>query len=216
MVGHPAAGSGLEGSGGDGGAGAGPPHYRTLGVGLRCGRAWPGSSSRPVAPRPGPGAAAGVERGGGATARRGGHPTSQLVLEGGASVCLRTVWPQPVPQQLPELAAPAGVCLQASPRSVWSRGMSPSGRPSWRSRPPVGRRPNGLKPEYSLLMRPPSGRTRNCGASGCCRVSRRWWTPLARGRGSRPATMQRCAWRRARWNGWNWRATATAGPRLPS
>ena len=26
---------------------------------------------------------------------------------------------------------------------------------------------NGLKPEYSLLMRPTSGRTRNCGASGC-------------------------------------------------
>ena len=23
-------------------------------------------------------------------------------------------------------------------------------------------------------------------------------------------------WRRARWNGWNWRATATPGPRLPS
>ena len=39
MVGHPAAGSGLEGSGDGGGAGAGPPHYRTLGVGLRCGRA---------------------------------------------------------------------------------------------------------------------------------------------------------------------------------
>ena len=34
--------------------------------------------------------------------------------------------------------------------------------------------------------------------------------------GRRPATIQRCAWRRARWNGWNWRATATAGPRLPS
>ena len=29
--------------------------------------------------------------------------------------------------------------------------------------------------------------------------------------GRRPATIQRCAWRRARWNGWNWRATATAG-----
>ena len=39
--------------------------------------------------------------------------------------------------------------------------------PSWRSTPPCGRRPNGLKPGYSLLMRPTSGRTRNCGASGC-------------------------------------------------
>ena len=36
-----------------------------------------------------------------------------------------------------------------------------------RSTPPCGRRPNGLKPEYSLLTRPTSGRTRNCGASGC-------------------------------------------------
>ncbi len=32
---------------------------------------------------------------------------------------------------------------------------------------PGGRRPNGLKPAYSLLMRPTSGRTRNCGTSGC-------------------------------------------------
>ena len=36
----------------------------------------------------------------------------------------------------------------------------------------------------------------------------------ARGMGRRPATIRRCAWRRARWSGWNWRATA--GPRLPS
>ena len=36
-----------------------------------------------------------------------------------------------------------------------------------RSTPSCERRPNGLKPEYSLLMRPTSGRTRNCGASGC-------------------------------------------------
>ena len=39
--------------------------------------------------------------------------------------------------------------------------------PTGRSTPPCGRRPNGLKPEYSLLTRPTSGRTRNCGASGC-------------------------------------------------
>ena len=43
-----------------------------------------------------------------------------------------------------------------------------------------------------------------------------WWTRAARGTGRRPATIRRCAWRRARWNGWNWRATATPGPRLPS
>ena len=35
VVRHPAAGSGLDGSGDGGGVGAGPPHYRTLGVGLR-------------------------------------------------------------------------------------------------------------------------------------------------------------------------------------
>ena len=54
------------------------------------------------------------ERRGGTTARHSGHRNGQLVLEGGASVCLRTVWHQPEPQQLPELASPAGVCLQAS------------------------------------------------------------------------------------------------------
>ena len=31
----------------------------------------------------------------------------------------------------------------------------------------------------------------------------------------RSAITQRCAWRRARWNGWNWRATATPKPRPP-
>ena len=30
--------------------------------------------------------------------------------------------------------------------------------------------------------------------------------------GEKASYIQRCAWRRARWNGWNWRATATAGP----
>ena len=39
VVRHPAAGSGLDGSGDGGGAGAGPPYHRTLGVGLRWGRA---------------------------------------------------------------------------------------------------------------------------------------------------------------------------------
>ncbi len=34
--------------------------------------------------------------------------------------------------------------------------------------------------------------------------------------GEKASSTRRCAWRRARWNGWNWRATATAGPRLPS
>ena len=45
---------------------------------------------------------------------------------------------------------------------------------------------------------------------------RLWWTRPARGTARRPATIRRCAWRRARWSGWNWRATATPGPRLNS
>ena len=34
--------------------------------------------------------------------------------------------------------------------------------------------------------------------------------------GEKPATTRRCAWRPVRWSGWNWRATATPGPRRPS
>ena len=54
-------------------------------------------------PRPWRGAAGGVEGGGAAAACRGGHGPGQLELEGGASVCLGTLRPQPVPQQLPDL-----------------------------------------------------------------------------------------------------------------
>ena len=54
----------------------------------------------------------------------------------------------------------------SGPRSDWSRLMRPSGRPSWRSTPPCGRRRYILAERYSLLMRPTSGRTRNCGAYG--------------------------------------------------
>ena len=45
---------------------------------------------------------------------------------------------------------------------------------------------------------------------------RPWWNPPARAMAKRPATTRRCVWRRARWNGWNWRATATPEPRPPS
>ena len=44
---------------------------------------------------------------------------------------------------------------------------------------------------------------------------RLWWTRPARGMGRRPATIRQYAWRRERWSGWNWRATATPGPRRP-
>ena len=45
---------------------------------------------------------------------------------------------------------------------------------------------------------------------------RLWWTLPVPATGRRPATTQRYAWRRGRWNGWNWVATATRAPRLPS
>ena len=115
VVRHPAAGSGLDGSGDGGGAGAGPPHYRALGVGLRCGRAggpdiradrWfpPALDQTQQEELKGaveqPPAAAGIQ-----LANWYWRVVRQFVL--------RTVWHQPVPQQLPEMALPAGVCLQA-------------------------------------------------------------------------------------------------------
>ena len=48
------------------------------------------------------------------------------------------------------------------------------------------------------------------------RGSRPWWTRPALAMGRRPATIRRCAWRQAMWSGWNCKATATPGPRLPS
>ena len=38
---------------------------------------------------------------------------------------------------------------------------------------------------------------------------RLWWTPAARAMARRATTTRRCAWRPARWSGWNWRGTAT-------
>ena len=54
-----------------------------------------------------------------------------------------------------------------------------------------------------------SGRTPSCGASGCCRGSRSWWTPAARAMARRPVTTRRCAWRPGKWRGWIWKETAT-------
>ena len=34
--------------------------------------------------------------------------------------------------------------------------------------------------------------------------------------GEKASYFRRCAWRRAKWNGWNWRGTVTPGLRLPS
>ena len=55
-------------------------------------------------------------------------PTFRLFLdtnlEGGASVCLGMLWPQPVPQQLLELPAPIGVCFQASQEAAAEGGRN--------------------------------------------------------------------------------------------
>ena len=72
----------------------------------------------------------------GAVEQRPAAAGGQLVLEGSAAVCLRTVWHQPVPQQLPELASPAGVCLQAPQEAAAQGGRSQTG---------------GLRGEYAAL-----------------------------------------------------------------
>ena len=69
---------------------------------------------------------------------------------------------------------------------------------------------SALAERYSWLMRPASGRTRNCGASGRSKASQRWWIRSARGAVRRPAITLRCAWRRVSWNRWNWMGTVTA------
>ena len=65
-------------------------------------------------------------------------------LEGGPSVCLGTLRDQPVPQQLPELPAPAGVCLQAPQEEAAQGGTRPNEGPLWGSTPPCGTRRGAL------------------------------------------------------------------------
>ena len=65
-------------------------------------------------PRPWRNAAGGVEGGGAGVACRGGHCLGQLELGSGSPICPGTMERQPEPQQLPELLAPLGICLQAS------------------------------------------------------------------------------------------------------
>ena len=80
----------------------------------------------------------------------------------------------------------------------------------------LGMRPGRPEPRSSLPTRPTSVPTPNCGASGCSRENPPWWTRPVRATERRPATARQCAWRRGRWSGWNWRATATPQHRLPS
>ena len=61
------------------------------------------------------------------------------------------------------------------------------------------------------MTRPTSGLRPDCGASGCSRENRPWWTQPARSMARRPATTRRCAWRRVRWNGWMLRQAQQEG-----
>ena len=167
-------------------------------------------------PRPRSGAAGDAERGGAGVARQLRRGTGQLELESGLPVRLRALRYQPEPQHLPQLSAPAGILLQTPPRNGCSRLMWRNGRSSWQSTPPCRTRRGGLGPRYSSLTRPTFVRTPKCGANGCCVESRPWWTRAARAMAKRPATIRRCAWRPARWNGWNWRGAATQEHRQPS
>ena len=69
-------------------------------------------------PRPRLDTAGGVEKSGATAAVIIGPGTGQLVLAGGAAVCMGAVRPQPESQQLPELAAPVGIQLQASQEAL--------------------------------------------------------------------------------------------------
>ena len=90
-------------------------------------------------PRPWRDAADGVEGSGPRTARQVGHRPGQLELDGGAAVSLGTMGRQPEPQQLPELPAPAGVCLQAPQEAAGQGGRGQTGGLRGGVRRPVGR-----------------------------------------------------------------------------
>ena len=85
------------------------------------------------------GAAGGVEGSGPRVADSSRHRLGQLELEGGPSVCLGTLRDQPVPQQLPELPAPAGVCLQAPQEEAAQGGRGQTRGLCGGVRRPVGR-----------------------------------------------------------------------------
>ena len=115
VVRHFAAGTGLDSSRDGGGAGTGPTHNWPVGRRLRRGRAWSLDirAVRRVPPALGETQQAELKAAVQELPEQGGHRTGQLVLEGGAAVRFGTVWRQFEPQQLPELSAPLGICLQA-------------------------------------------------------------------------------------------------------
>ena len=217
MVRHRAAGSGLDGSGDGGGAGAGPPHYRALGVGLRCGRAcgpdiradrWfpPALDQTQQEELKGaveqPPAAAGIQ-----LANWYWRVVRQFVSERfGISRCRSSC--------LNWLYRLGFACKRPKKRLLKA---NESKREAFVAEY-AARWEEAQRTEASIFFADEAHFRADAELRGkwVLKVSLRWWTPIARGLGRRPATIQRCAWRRARWNGWNWRATATAGPRLPS
>ena len=167
VVCHLAAGPGLDVIGDGAGPGTGPSHHRAMGLGLREGgpAALIFEQSGGV-PRPWRDAAGGVEGSGPRTARHGGHRPGQLELEVGAAVSLGTMRRQPVPQQLPELPAPDGVCLQAPQEAAGQGGRSQTGGFRGGVRRPVGGSPRtGAKTFFADEAH--FRQVLNCGASGC-------------------------------------------------
>ena len=140
----------------------------------------------------------------------------QAQEEGGAQICAGTFRGLPEPQQLPEL-----------PPSTRGQALHRLGfvlkRPQKRLLKADAAKRETFVAEYAALV----DEAQQVGAKvffvdeahfradadlrgkWVLRVSRPWWTRPARAGAKRPAIIRRCAWKSARWNGWNWRATAT-------
>ena len=91
--------------------------------------------------------------------------------EGCVSVCLGTLRHWPEPEHLPELHAPSGIRVQAPQETAAQGGSGQAGGLRVGVRRPVGRGAaywsSVLERRYSLPTRHTSGRTPNCGATGC-------------------------------------------------
>ncbi len=152
----------------------------------------------------------------------------QAQEEGGAQICAGTFRGLPEPPQLPEL-----------PPSTRGQALHRLGfvlkRPQKRLLKADAAKRETFVAEYAALVDeaqqvgakvfcvdeahfradadPVSGYgTGSEGQMGAQKESQPWWTRPARAGAKRPAIIRRCAWKPARWNGWNWRATATLQP----
>ena len=159
------------------------------------------TSSPVVPPRPRSGAAGGAES---------GHcpPTQAEPNCTGKWSASTSVRYQPEPLHLASTICPAGILLQTRETGCGETGGLRGGVPALSDEA----RWSGA----TSLTRPTFVRTPNCGAVREAVESRPWWTRAARAMAKRPATIRRCAWRPARWNGPNWRGTATQEHRQPS